>query len=94
MIDNHLLENSVPFFIGIIGNRYGWVPAPGDVEEKCTTRFPAVSGYLDARLSVTEMEMQFGVLRRKEKIHACFYIKEGDDKAEVDNAEMLKLWVN
>ena len=69
------IENSIPFFIGIIGNRYGWVPAKEDLSGNVTERFTDVNKYIDQHLSVTEMEMQFGVLSRKEDMHAYFYIK-------------------
>ena len=84
------IENSIPFFIGIIGNRYGWVPEKKDIHENVTDRFKDVSNYLERHLSVTEMEMQFGVLQRKEDMHAYFYIKEGEEKEEPDNPEMLE----
>ena len=58
------IDNSIPFFIGIIGNRYGWVPAKEDLGGNVTERFTDVSKYIDQHLSVTEMEMQFGVLAR------------------------------
>jgi len=82
------IENSIPFFIGIIGNRYGWVPRRKDIGANVTDRFRDVEGYLDRGLSVTEMEMQFGVLDRKEDdLHAYFYIKEQEETQ--DNPEML-----
>ena len=84
------IENSIPFFIGIIGNRYGWVPEKKDISENVTERFADVNNYLEHHLSVTEMEMQFGVLQREEDMHAYFYIKEGDDKEKPDNPEMLE----
>lgn len=70
------IENSVPFFIGIIGNRYGWIPGPGDLGESLRERYSQVNGYVSRQLSVTEMEMQFGVLERPEDMHAYFFIKE------------------
>ena len=84
------IENSIPFFIGIIGNRYGWVPEKKDISENVTDRFKDVNSYLEHHLSVTEMEMQFGVLQRQEDMHAFFYIKEGEDKKDADNPEMLE----
>ncbi|MCF0168423.1 MAG: DUF4062 domain-containing protein, partial [Bacteroidales bacterium] len=81
------IENSVPFFIGIIGNRYGWVPKKEELRDGVTERFPSVRDYLADHLSVTEMEMQFGVLERPEDMHAFFYIKE--QESDSDNAEML-----
>ncbi len=81
------IENSIPFFIGIIGNRYGWVPAKENLGGNVTERFTDVNKYIDQHLSVTEMEMQFGVLSREENMHAYFYIKEQEEDA--DNIEML-----
>ena len=83
------IENSIPFFIGIIGNRYGWVPTRKDLEKRVTERFSDVNTYISQHLSVTEMEMQFGVLSREEDMHAYFYIKEQEAK-DVDNPEMLR----
>lgn len=84
------IENSIPFFIGIIGNRYGWVPEKKDLSENIIERFTDVNNYLERHLSVTEMEMQFGVLQRKEDMHAYFYIKEGEVSSKADNPEMLE----
>ena len=83
------VENSVPFFIGIIGNRYGWIPKKEDLWEGTIDRYAQVEEYLKKHLSVTEMEMQFGVLQRKEKLHAYFYIKD-QQSDETDYPEMLK----
>lgn len=82
------IENSVPFFIGIVGNRYGWVPKKEELGANITSRFPAVDTYLENHLSVTEMEMQFGVLQRQEDMHAFFYFKEQEE--EQDNPLMLR----
>ena len=82
------IENSEPFFIGIIGNRYGWIPSPGDLGESLLERFDQVDNYVERRLSVTEMEMQFGVLERPEDMHAFFFIKE-QESDDVDEPEKL-----
>ena len=68
------IENSVPFFIGIIGSRYGWIPSENELDPGVMERFPQVESYLQRQLSVTEMEMQFGVLEREEDMHAYFFI--------------------
>lgn len=73
------IENSIPFFIGIIGNRYGWIPKREEISAETLDRFKQVNGYLERRLSVTEMEMQFGVLEREEDMHAYFYIKDNKE---------------
>ena len=84
------IENSIPFFIGIIGNRYGWVPEKKDLDSNVTERFNDVNNYLEQHLSVTEMEMQFGVLSREEDMHAYFYLKEKENEDKQDNPEMLQ----
>lgn len=72
------IVNSRPFFIGLLGNRYGWTPKP---EELCIDDLPERYSWLaedlNNRLSITEIEMQYGVLRNPEKIFASFYIREG-----------------
>ena len=87
------IENCIPFFVGIIGNRYGWVPQKEDIRENVTDRFKEVNSYLERHLSVTDMEIQFGVLEREEDMHAYFYIFDNKEKAkqcEIDNPEMLE----
>ncbi len=86
------IENSTPFFVGIIGNRYGWIPSPSDLGESLRERFSQVDGYVERHLSVTEMEMQFGVLERPEELHAFFFIKERetDDADEPEKLAALK----
>ncbi|AEF82973.1 tetratricopeptide repeat protein [Leadbettera azotonutricia] len=74
------IEKTTPFFIGLLGERYGWVPSP---EERrlirdntgVFTEYPWVGGELDKGASITEMEIQQGVLRIKEKINAYFYFR-------------------
>lgn len=73
------IENSIPFFIGIIGHRYGWVPKNTDLSGDVGKRYSEVNKYVEQHLSITEMEMQFGVLARDEDMHAYFYIKEQND---------------
>lgn len=82
------IKNSVPFFVGIVGNRYGWVPKKEELGEEVFSQFPKIDGYLESHLSVTEMEMQFGVLDRPEDMHAFFYIKQQEETA--DDPVMLK----
>lgn len=86
------IENSIPFFIGIIGHRYGWIPTREDLGESVTERFADVDKYIEQHLSVTEMEMQFAVLNREDDMHAYFFIKDqkGNDSEKEDHPEMLK----
>ena len=85
------IENSIPFFIGIIGNRYGWIPQRQDLDVNTIDRYEPVKDYLARQISVTEMEMQFGVLERPEDMHAYFYIKEDSDQNSEDSEKLAEL---
>ncbi|MFC2107448.1 DUF4062 domain-containing protein, partial [Bacteroidota bacterium] len=63
-----------PFFIGLLGDRYGWVPPHERVEQ-------AMAGekiHFDAKnKSVTELEINFGVLASNEQLmRSVFYFRE------------------
>lgn len=86
------IENSHPFFIGIIGNRYGWCPSKEELEknEILQERWGDwLKKDLDNGLSVTEMEIQYGVLRSKNNVRAHFFLKRGGN-IESDNEEKLE----
>ena len=40
------IENSIPFFIGIIGNRYGWIPNETDLSPSALQRFSDIKRYV------------------------------------------------
>ena len=83
------IEQSIPFFIGIIGNRYGWIPRKEDLRDGYSVRFPQLDQYLANGWSVTEMEMQYGVLQRDTDMHAYFYIKRDENHQDCDYPEAL-----
>lgn len=84
------IDNSLPFFIGIVGNRYGWCPDRSEIGgESVMDKYGKwLEPCIERRLSVTEMEIQYGVLSRDEEINAFFYLKDGD--GESDDLEKLK----
>jgi len=73
------IDKSRPFFIGLIGQRYGWVPTYEDNFgfHKMLSNFNWLKKDFESGLSVTEMEIQYGVLRNPEmKGNAFFYIRD------------------
>lgn len=67
-----------PFFIGLVGGRYGWIPAPGETGvdlERLQKRYPWIAPYLNERKSITEMEMLYGVLDNPEPVEAHFFLR-------------------
>lgn len=71
------IDNSIPFFIGILGYRYGWKPSVEEFykSELIQDNYPWVKDDIIKGLSITEIEFQYGVLRRKERINAMFFSK-------------------
>ncbi|MCX6879342.1 MAG: DUF4062 domain-containing protein [Verrucomicrobia bacterium] len=64
-----------PYFIGILGERYGWIPdtVPQEVLEK----EPWIQEHIGHRTSVTELEILHGVLNNpKMDGHAFFYFRD------------------
>lgn len=63
-----------PFCIGLLGDRYGWVP----LAQRMKTAL-AVEDYLvsDKNKSVTELEIEVGVLASREQlVRSVFYFRE------------------
>lgn len=89
------IDNSRPFFIGIIGDRYGWCPSEEELMQNkdLAERFGWIRDDLKAGLSITEIEMQYGVLRSNANVNAFFYLKKGACKVDkaVENSDKLQL---
>lgn len=86
------IEASRPFFIGIIGDRYGWIPSEEDFPENSSLfeSFPWVKEDIKNGLSITEIEIQYGVLRNKLPLKAFFYIKETTKDDTLDDSKEAK----
>ncbi len=68
------IENCRPFFIGLLGERYGWVPEQYDVPDMA--RYDWVRDF-DKGHSVTALEIYHGVLKNQAmKPRAFFYFRD------------------
>lgn len=81
------IDESRPFFIGIIGHRYGWVPTDRDLgpyNEELKKEYPWLDNAMKLKMSITEMEMQYAVLMGKvdDNMNASFYLRS--DKMKID----------
>ena len=72
------IDRCKPFFIGFLGERYGWVPTKEDVRcyKHLTERFPITEICLKSGLSITEMEILHGVLESEGEVRASFYQRD------------------
>jgi tetratricopeptide (TPR) repeat protein len=86
------IQKATPFFIGLLGERYGWIPSESEralIAENTSVfdDYPWINSELVKGTSITEIEIQEGVLRVKEKVNAYFYfrspaIESGEDFVE------------
>ncbi len=65
-----------PYFVGMLGDRYGWVPAPNQVPALAVDEHPWLREHLGAA-SVTELEILCGVLNDPASAsRALFYFRD------------------
>lgn len=78
------IQNSRPFFIGLIGHRYGTCTTKEELfkNQNLKEKYGPFLEDIDGKLSITELEMQYGVLKHKNPIDAYFFFKTGDDAPE------------
>ena len=71
------IERCQPFFIGLLGSRYGWSPQIEDLKgnNMLLDQYKWLRSDIENGLSITEMEMQFAVFRRQHHANALFFIK-------------------
>ena len=69
------IQRCRPYFIGLLGERYGWVPGSEEIPPDLVDRQPWLKDYREQ--SVTELEIVHGVLR-EEQMHrrAFFYFRD------------------
>jgi len=82
------IDQCRPFFISLLGQRYGWVPRPENIAEDTCKKFPGLSDAVKNQLSFTDMEISHAVLKpfhkgsgKKEKSytpakHSFFYLRD------------------
>lgn len=74
-----------PYFIGLVGNRYGWIP--DKIGSDLTHKYPFIKENRDK--SVTEMEMILGALAQENRQRCFFYYKDASlfDPGTCDHRE-------
>jgi tetratricopeptide (TPR) repeat protein len=72
------IKRSRPFFLGLIGDRYGWTPPRPEME---TAINEAQFQLEDLNMSVTALEIEYGVLHSDSPPVCLFYFRESPDYA-------------
>ncbi len=80
------IRTSRPFFIGFVGDRYGWIPPEnrwnGIIDSMTDEERAMMCGDLDNVRSVTELEMLFGVLNDRKTLPSSFFFFRKPDVYE------------
>ena len=78
------IDRSRPFFIGIIGSQYGTTLSIPNLPKEFVDRYPWIKEDIEKGYSITEIEIQYGALRRKGDSEAVFFILENTASSETD----------
>ncbi len=70
-------------FIGIIGNRYGWCPSSKVLNQSSVLSHQHVD-FINPGMSLTEIEMRYGIINCTEQGNAFFFIKEKTPNTEIE----------
>ncbi len=82
------IDRCRPYFIGIIGSRYGWVPGITEIEkdEEMLKEFPWLRDYAASDKSIIEMEFAHGAILRKND--SAFFYEQGNNDSQYSNDKM------
>ncbi len=80
------IDRCRPFFVGILGSRYGWIPDPPGAD--ALGDHPWLARYPGA--SVTELEWRHGVLNDPGAATAFFYFRRYDPAGEADGPGVVE----
>jgi hypothetical protein len=82
------IDRCRPYFIGLLGNRYGWIPGSEYMNAL------NIQGYLpeDPEMSVTELEIEYGVLKSQVKPVCFFYLRSGLDPQGILPSRIVRCW--
>lgn len=85
------IDRSRPFFIGILGSRYGWNPKPSELNGMRVSldQQEWVKKMASDGSSITEMEMEYGVLRDMDIPYARFFIRSDKVHVPVEFKEVV-----
>ncbi len=82
------IDRSRPYFIGMLGERYGWVPPPGTLAPQLLARQPWLAQHAGGT-SVTELEILHGVLNNPALAGRAFFYFRSRDYARTKAGDYL-----
>jgi len=88
------IDRAQPYFVGLIGNRYGWQPTFEEVDgEQLVEKveYAWIHEATDEGLSITEMEMAYGVFMREKRNRAFFFVQKSAHKQDDAGSKLSRL---
>lgn len=79
-----------PFFVGLIGNRYGYVPEDLYIKNLPLEMRKSLGAGRLSGVSITELEIRAGVFAPETKVYASLHIKDCFDMSLCDNPDRMK----
>jgi hypothetical protein len=83
------IDRCRPFFLGLLGGRYGWVPEEEQLAQdpELLEKHPWVADKVNDGCSVTELEIEHGVFRNPSQAGTSFfYIRDSEHQAGASGA--------
>jgi hypothetical protein len=91
------IDRCRPFFLGILGDRYGWIPRPEDVAQDAMLHaaYPWIVEEISRGLSLTEIEFRHGALaghHDPDRMRAFFYLRTpGSEEDTIGRGDRARL---
>jgi tetratricopeptide (TPR) repeat protein len=82
------IDRARPYFIGMLGERYGWVPPPDGYANDLLDRQPWLKRHQGGK-SVTELEILHGVLNKRSMRGRCFFYFRSPNYARTKGGDYL-----
>gem|GEM_PF-2232262 len=86
------IDNSKPYLIAFLGERYGWIPDKKLIESAIKQKPPEFSYLAEMEKSVTALEIEYGALAQKGLIDHCLFYLRKPLPLEKMNQEHRKLY--
>lgn len=83
------IERSKPFFIGFIGERYGWIPNFSNIE---SSSFGFDFSNMKGDISVTEMEMLYALQNFDSPKSCLFFIRNGLKAEDIKDEKTRRIY--
>ena len=78
------IDRCAPYFIGLLGHRYGWIPPQGIVDNTCVNVLPIK----EKDMSVTLHEYNRGLFSKVDDVKGCVFVRKEESYRNLTNEEL------